>query len=102
MKLQTLIERFNSEAYYCRTDAIKANRPEYREAYDKRATAIEAVMQDLKDGRDLKEVYNEMLERFVEFNDYLNVHQIEGTCNNGDIAYYHTLKWIIDSIEEVR
>ena len=102
MKLQTLIERFNNEAYYCHNLAIQANRPEYREAYDKRAKAIEAVTKDLKDGRDLKEVYNEMLERFVKFTDYLDEQQIKGTCNNGDIAYYHTLKWIIDSIEEVR
>ena len=102
MYRQDLIERFNNEAYYCHNLAIQANRPEYREAYDKRAKAIEEAMQDLKDGRDLKEVYNEMLERFVDFTNYLDVRQIEGTCNNGDIAYYHTLKWIIDSIEEVR
>ena len=102
MKLQTLIERFNNEAYYCHTLAIQANRPEYREAYDKRATAIEEVMQYLKDGGDLKEVYNEILERFVGFTYYLDKQQIDGTCKSSDIAYHTTLRWILDSIEEVR
>ena len=102
MKLQTLIERFNNAACYCRTDAIKANIPEYREAYNKSATAFEEVMQDLKDGRDLKEVYNEILERFVKFTDYLDEQQIKGTCKSSDKAYHNTLRWIIDSIEEVR
>ena len=102
MKLQTLIERFNSNAYYCRTDAIKANTPEYKEAYNKSATAIEEVMQDLKDGRDLKEVYNEILERFVGFTYYLDKQQIDGTCKSSDKAYHNTLRWILDSIEEVR